>query len=96
MITAAHPGWTRTELQRHAGGLKFLNYFFSQGPEMGALPTLRAAIDPEAKSGDYFGPAGFMEMQGYPVKVNSNGRSHDKESAQQLWELSEKMTEVSY
>lgn len=95
-ITAAHPGWTRTELQRHAGGLRFLNNFFSQGPDMGVLPTLRAAIDPEARSGDYFGPARFFEMQGYPVKVKSNRRSHDKEAARQLWDISEKMTGVSF
>ena len=96
LVTAAHPGWTRTELQRHAGGLRFLNNFFSQGPEMGVLPTLRAAIDPEAKPGDYFGPSGLYEMQGYPVKVKSSKRSHDKEAATQLWDLSEKMTGIAY
>ncbi len=95
-VTAAHPGWTRTELQRHAGVFRFLNNFFSQGPDMGVLPTLRAAIDPEAESGDYFGPARFFEMQGYPVKVKSNGRSHDKEAARKLWDYSEKMTGVSF
>jgi NAD(P)-dependent dehydrogenase (short-subunit alcohol dehydrogenase family) len=95
-VTAAHPGWTRTELQRHAGVLSFLNHFFSQGTEMGTLPTLRAALDPDAESGDYFGPAGFMEMQGYPVKVKSNKRSQDKEAAHRLWEVSEEMTGVSF
>jgi NAD(P)-dependent dehydrogenase (short-subunit alcohol dehydrogenase family) len=95
-VTAAHPGWTRTELQRHSGFLSFLNHLFSQGTEMGTLPTLRAAVDPDAISGDYFGPAGFMEMQGYPVRVKSNRRSHDKEAACKLWELSEKMTGVSF
>jgi len=95
-VTAAHPGWTRTELQRHAGMTSFLNNFFSQGVDMGTLPSLRAAIDPEAQSGDYFGPKGFMEMQGYPVKVKSNRRSHDKAAARKLWELSEEMTGISY
>ena len=96
MVTAAHPGWTQTELQRHSGLAMFLNNFFSQRVEMGALPTLRAAIDENAKSGDYFGPKGFMEMQGYPVKVPSNKRSHDKNAARKLWELSEEMTGVKY
>jgi len=95
-VTVAHPGWTRTELQRHAGGLRFLNNFFSQGPDMGVLPTLRAAIDPEAESGDYFGPSRFFEMHGYPVKVKSNERSHDKEAARQLWDLSENLTGISF
>ena len=95
-VTAAHPGWTRTDLQRHAGGVRFMNAFLSQGPDMGVLPTLRAAIDPDAQPGDYYGPDRFMEMHGYPVKVKSSGRSKDREAARQLWDLSEKMTGISY
>ncbi len=95
-VTVAHPGWTRTELQRHSGLANFLNNFFSQGVEMGTLPTLRAATDPDAESGDYFGPEGFMEMQGYPVKVKSNKRSYDEHAAQKLWELSEQLTGIHY
>ncbi len=95
-VTAAHPGWTRTELQRHSGLASFLNNFFSQNVKMGTLPTLRAAIDLEAKSGDYYGPRGFMEMKGYPVKVKSNKLSHDEEAARKLWEVSEKLTGVKY
>lgn len=95
-VLAAHPGWTRTELQRHSGFFSFLNPVLSQGVEMGTLPTLRAAIDEQASSGDYYGPKGFMEMKGYPVKVKSNKRSQDKVAAQKLWKLSEEMTGVSY
>jgi len=95
-VTAAHPGWTRTDLQRHSGIVRFLNTFFSQGTDMGVLPTLRAAIDPDAESGDYFGPSKFFEMHGHPVKANSNKRSHDEQAARQLWELSEKLTGVEY
>jgi NAD(P)-dependent dehydrogenase (short-subunit alcohol dehydrogenase family) len=95
-VTAAHPGWTGTDLQRHSGIMKFLNTFFSQGTDMGALPTLRAAIDPDAEPGDYFGPSKFFEMHGHPVKVKSNKRSHDEQAAGQLWELSEKLTGVEY
>jgi NAD(P)-dependent dehydrogenase (short-subunit alcohol dehydrogenase family) len=90
-VTAAHPGWTRTDLQRHSGIMRFQNTLFSQGPDMGALPTLRAAIDPDAESGDYFGPSKFFEMHGHPVKVKSNKRSHDEQAARRLWELSEKL-----
>jgi NAD(P)-dependent dehydrogenase (short-subunit alcohol dehydrogenase family) len=84
-VTAAHPGWTRTELQRHAGIFRALNPIFSQVAEVGALPSLRAAFDPAAKSGDYFGPSGALEMRGPPVKVGSNARSHDRALAQTLW-----------
>lgn len=96
LVTVAHPGWTSTELQRHAGMFKALNPIFSQNVEMGTLPTLRAAIDETAKQGDYYGPKGFMEMKGYPKVVKSNKRSHDKAKAKKLWELSEQMTGVNY
>ena len=96
VVTSAHPGWTRTELQRHSGLASFLNNFFSQGVEMGTLPTLRAAVDSEAGPGDYYGPRGFMEMRGYPVKVKSNKRSQDLKAAENLWNLSEQLTGVNF
>ena len=96
LITAAHPGWTGTELQRHSGMMRFLNNFFAQDIEMGILPSLRAAFDPDAKSGDYFGPRKMMEMRGYPVKVKTSTRSQDKEAAEKLWQMSEEMTGVVY
>ena len=96
VVTAAHPGWTRTELQRHSGLISFLNNFFSQGVDMGALPTLRAGFDDAVEPGDYFGPSGFMEMQGDPVKVPSNARSHSAQAARQLWQMSEELTGIQY
>lgn len=95
-VTSAHPGWTATELQRHSGVFKFLNKIFAQDLSMGTLPTLRAATDPGAETGDYFGPSGMMEMRGYPEKVKSNDLSHDEDKAARLWELSEEMTGVKY
>lgn len=35
---------------------------------MGALPQIRAAVDPGVKGGEYYGPGGFGEMKGYPVR----------------------------
>ncbi|WP_321308850.1 oxidoreductase [Marinifilum fragile] len=96
IVTAAHPGWTRTELQRHKGWIRFLNNFFSQPPAMGILPSLRAGFDPNAKAGEFYGPAKFFEMQGYPVQVKSNNLSHDEGIAKKLWDLSEAITGVKY
>ncbi len=96
LVTAAHPGWTETELQRHSGLAGFLNRFFAQGVDMGTLPTLRAAMDDQAKPGDYFGPNRFFEMHGPPVKAKSNRRSHDVSAARELWKQSEEMTGVSF
>ena len=95
LVTAAHPGWTGTDLQRHSGMMGFLNTFFAQGVEVGALPTLRACFDADAEPGDYFGPSNFFEMHGTPVKVTSNDRSHDREAARELWERSEELTGVA-
>jgi NAD(P)-dependent dehydrogenase (short-subunit alcohol dehydrogenase family) len=96
LVTAAHPGWTATELQRHVGILGFLNHFFSQGITMGALPTLYAAVGGDVQGGDYFGPSGWREMKGYPKKVQSNTLSHDKDIATKLWKVSEKLTGLKY
>ena len=95
-VTAAHPGWTATELQRNSGMFDFLNNFFAMDISQGALPTLRAAIDENAQSGDFYGPHGVMEMRGYPVKVESNKLSHDRIIAGKLWDVSEKLTNVKF
>jgi len=96
IVTAAHPGWTGTNLQQYSGLARFLNPFLAQKPAMGALPTLMAATDPTVNGGEYFGPGGFMEMRGYPKRVESNDRSHDEDVAAKLWAVSEEMTGVRY
>lgn len=93
---AAHPGWTATGLQRHVGSFRILNKLFAQSPEMGALPTIRAAVDEAAKGGEFYGPSGVFEMRGYPVKVDSNNLSHNKDVAKNLWDVSEKLTGVNF
>ncbi len=95
-VTAAHPGWTRTDLQKHSLMMRMLNPLFSQGPDQGVLPTLRAAFDPNANSGEYFGPSRFFEMHGSPIVVKSNVRSHDAEAAKKLWDISETLTNIKF
>lgn len=95
-VTVAHPGWTRTDLQKHSWYMRMLNPLFSQGPDQGVLPTLRAAFDPNANSGEYFGPSRFFEMHGSPIVVKSNERSHDTEAAKKLWHISEELTNIKY
>jgi hypothetical protein len=63
---------------------------------MGALATLRAATDPAASGGEYYGPAGRGELRGYPRLVASNDRARDAEAQQRLWRESERLTGVSY
>jgi hypothetical protein len=63
---------------------------------MGALPTLRAAVAEDVQPNDYFGPAGFMEMRGYPVKVDTSDAAKDEKLAKKLWQVSEEMTDVTF
>ncbi len=96
LVIAAHPGWTKTELDRHIGLVGVISSIIGQKVQMGVLPTLRAAIDPQAICGDYFGPSGFREMRGHPIKVKSNEMSHNSQNAEKLWMLSEKLTGIKY
>lgn len=96
MATAAHPGWTGTDLQRHSAFIMLANRFFAQTPSTGALPTLRAATDPEAAGGDYYGPRGFYEMRGYPTKVETTPAAKNQDDARRLWQVSEELTGVAF
>jgi NAD(P)-dependent dehydrogenase (short-subunit alcohol dehydrogenase family) len=96
LAVAAHPGWTETNLQAHAKAVEFMNRFFAQKPFMGALPTLYAATEPSVHGAEYFGPSGFMEMNGSPKRVKSNKRSHDRNVAERLWNVSEELTGVRF
>ena len=97
---AAHPGGSNTELGRNAPtAMKVVGIVFRpfmQSAAMGALPTLRAATDPAAIGGQYYGPDGFGEFRGYPVLVESNERSHDEELQRGLWDASEAFTGVTF
>jgi len=109
MALAAHPGTARTDLARHLPGISqasyqalmsprfaLLNSWWVQDSAMGALPTLRAATDPEAIGGTYYGPGGPFQLTGYPVVVTSSVRSYNKEAQRKLWAESERLTQVSY
>lgn len=102
MALAAHPGISATGLADH-----FVNEHFTwlvsgvmklifQRAAMGALPGLRAAIDPNARGGEYYGPDGKGERSGYPVVVSSNPASHNLQDAKNLWDISEELTGVKY
>ncbi|MGD8414027.1 MAG: oxidoreductase [Candidatus Latescibacterota bacterium] len=96
VVTAAHPGWTATDLQRTTRLARTLNHFVAMKPPQGALPTLRAATDPEANGGDYFGPNGFLQMRGYPKRIDMVKRAHDPADAARLWEVSEDLSGVRF
>jgi NAD(P)-dependent dehydrogenase (short-subunit alcohol dehydrogenase family) len=94
-----HPGLSNTELQAVSveetdGGLSqrfFLTLARNVGmsPAEGALSQLRAATDPKAKSGEFYGP--LFVTNGPPVRKPvlrlGNNRSINK-----LWQVSERAT----
>lgn len=107
ITTAAHPGYSATSLQGKGaamvGGSKMDGLFMRWGNALmaqtaasGALPTLRAALDPEAKSGDYFGPSGPFEIGGAAILVHPAKRAEDEAVARQLWERSVELTGVDF
>ena len=105
IATAAHPGGARTNLgSENPGGIvntvahvlhPLINQVM-QPAAMGALPTMRAAVDPTSTGGEYYGPDGLGEQRGYAKQVDSTKRSKDLETARRLWTISEELTGVRY
>jgi NAD(P)-dependent dehydrogenase (short-subunit alcohol dehydrogenase family) len=98
---AAHPGKARTELTRYLPGwARFEDIVveqpFGHSAAMGALATLRAATDPTAQGGQYYGPGHRGELRGYPRLVDPSERARDLDAQQRLWRESERLTGVSY
>ena len=96
---AAHPGWSETEILRDFRGIRFIQPLIGpmrNSAATGALATLRAATDPDAAGGEFYGPDGLFEMRGHPVLVGSSDRAHDIELQRQVWTASEDATGVTF
>ncbi|MET8975979.1 SDR family NAD(P)-dependent oxidoreductase [Streptomyces sp. NPDC004539] len=94
---AAHPGGSATDLMRNTPRpVQILSSLVLQTPEMGALPTLRAATDPSVLGGQFYGPNGRGQIRGHPELVTSTARSYDLDLQQRLWTASEELTGVRY
>jgi NAD(P)-dependent dehydrogenase (short-subunit alcohol dehydrogenase family) len=106
---ACHPGVVYTELFANesraqqfllSSAMRAINFWAVQNVRMGALPELRAATDPSARGGQYFGPRrhGLRRrfLTGYPAVVESSPRSHDEAVQARLWQTSQELTGVGY
>jgi NAD(P)-dependent dehydrogenase (short-subunit alcohol dehydrogenase family) len=101
IAVAAHPGMSNTELTRNTPAairvpVSWIAPIVTQTPEMGALPTVRAATDPTVAGGQYYGPGNRGEARGYPKVVESSAQSHDRSIQQRLWTVSEELTGVTF
>jgi NAD(P)-dependent dehydrogenase (short-subunit alcohol dehydrogenase family) len=105
MSNAAHPGGSLTDLVAngpgHRTGLmgvieaRFMN-FIAQSPADGALPQLFAATSPDAQASTYYGPRSWLGLKGAPTVASMSGRARNASDAKRLWEVSEKLTGVSF
>jgi len=96
----AHPGLSNTELQavsveETSGGLsqRFFHVLAQRtgmAPADGARSQLRAATDPAAKSGEFYGPAFFNN--GPPVRKPILRRVGMDRAIARLWQVSERET----
>ena len=102
---AAHPGYTRTNLQTAGASLgrdkvtqspiTRLPILPSQAPEQGTEPLLYAATSPDAINGGYYGPSRFMELVGPTKFARVNRRMRDDDVAARLWAEAERLTGTS-
>jgi NAD(P)-dependent dehydrogenase (short-subunit alcohol dehydrogenase family) len=99
----AHPGLSDTDLQtvsvQQSGGgasqrfFHFLARHTGMSPADGALSQLRAATDPSAKGGEFYGP--LFVNNGPPVRKPVLRKVGMDTAIAKLWEVSERETGVS-
>jgi NAD(P)-dependent dehydrogenase (short-subunit alcohol dehydrogenase family) len=103
----AHPGYAVNELAekrpgvisnsrgwQRLGGL--LSAPVGQGKDHGAWPVVRAAADPEAESGEFYGPGAMFGMRGTPsVQAPVTSSAHPAFGGR-LWSLAEQWSGVRF
>ena len=67
-----------------------------QGKDRGAWPVVRAAVDPDAASGTFFGPDGLGGFAGQPVRTIPPESSLSPEFGSWLWEDAEKRIGIGF
>ena len=102
---SCHPGYAATNLQSVGPKLERSwtgaiyetgNAIVAQSAAAGALPTLRAATDPGARSAEFYGPRGPLALWGAPVVEKPSASARDEATARRLWERSVELTGVEY
>lgn len=102
LSTAAHPGYTVTNLQSAGASLgrdkpkrsllTALDFLPKQQVEEGAEPLLYAATSPEATAGAYYGPGGRFGLVGPTTIARITRRALNTEVNRRLWTESERLT----
>lgn len=106
LSTAAHPGFTVTNLQTAGAGLgrdkpkrtliTELGFLLpKQQVEEGTEPMLYAATSPEATAGGYYGPGRRFGLVGPTATARVTRRALDADANRRLWTESERLTGVA-
>jgi NAD(P)-dependent dehydrogenase (short-subunit alcohol dehydrogenase family) len=105
LSTAAHPGFTRTNLQTAGASLgrdkpkqsllNSLNILPSQAVGPGTEPLLCAATSSDAVAGGYYGPGGRFGLVGPTTMVRRPRRARDAVVAERLWDEAVHLTGVT-
>ncbi|BCL32827.1 SDR family oxidoreductase [Streptomyces aurantiacus] len=105
LSTAAHPGYTVTNLQTAGASLGSdeprrapftkTRILPRQEVEQGAEPQLYAATSPEATAGGYYGPGRRFELVGPTAPARITRRALDADANRRLWTESERLTGVT-
>ena len=98
--TAAHPGYTRTNLQSAGRSLgrskpvqsRNLALPFTQDVEQGSEPLLYAAVGPNATGGAYYGPSGAFGLTGPTTTASVPKSARKADLARSLWAVAEDLT----
>lgn len=104
IANSSHPGLVMSNLQsttvEHSGskveGLiyRLVGPLMAQDATEGVLPQLYGATAEEARGGVFYGPKWLL--RGRPVATRAKDEAYDEAMGRRLWEISEKLTGVSY
>lgn len=98
MALTAHPGVSHTDLGHEGSGItnKLFKPFMPlmQSADAGAQPIVRAATDPDACSGQLYGPR--WVVRGGPVVETPSRQARNADDARRLWARSEELTGVTF
>lgn len=105
MSLLAHPGWATSAYAARRPGItdrdpaagrffEALTGWVGQGKDRGAWPAVRAAADPDAVNGMYFGPSRMLA--GRPVPVRPVASSADPALGAALWADAEQKTGIRF
>lgn len=105
LSVGAHPGGVRSTILRDRSPLVRIAYsdtvmtlarLLTQTPEQGALPILRAALDPGVTGGSFYGPAKRWGLVGPAVPAAASPLAHDPYTGRRLWAVAEELTGVVF